>query len=87
MQAENHIGLRAGPLLTDTGPFFAVTAYWKAAIMIIASAFLMIVLIGYLGKTARLETGAKVAFSRARQLLHEADKENRNVRPVPLSLV
>jgi hypothetical protein len=83
MQAKSYVGVRAGPLLTDTGPFLAVSGYWKAAIMIIV---LMILLITNLGKAGRFETGAEVAFSRARQLLHQADQENRNVRPLPLSL-
>jgi hypothetical protein len=86
MQAKGDIGMRAGPLLTDPGYFFAGTGYWKAAIMILTAVFLMILLITQLGKAARLEKGAEVAFSRARQLLHEADRENRNVRPLPLSL-
>jgi hypothetical protein len=85
MQAKSYIGMRAGPLLTDPGYFLAGTGSWKAAIMILAAVFLTILLITQLGKAARFEKGAEVAFLRARQLLNEADKENRNVRPLPLS--
>jgi len=86
MQAKSHIGLRAGPLELHTGYFLADTGYWKAAIMIIAAAFLMMLLMTQFGRAARLEKGAEVAFSRAWQLLHDAERENRNVRPLPLSL-
>lgn len=85
MQAKSYVGMRAGPLLTDPGCVLASSGYWKAAIMILAAVFLMILFITQFGKAARLEKGAEVALSRARQLLHEADKENRNVRPLPLS--
>jgi len=78
--------MRAGPPLADTGCFLAGMNYWKGAIMIVAAFFLTILLITQFGKAAELEKGAEVAFSRARQLLHEADKENRNVHPLPLSL-
>ena len=73
-------------LLTDNGYFLADTGYGKATIKFLAAVFLMILLITQLGKAAKIERGAEVAFSHARQLLHEADKENRNVRPLPLSL-
>jgi len=86
MQAKSHIGLRAGSLELHTGYFLADTGYWKAAITIIAAAFLMLLLITQFGKATRVERGAEVALSRAWQLLHEADRENRNVRPLPLSL-
>lgn len=86
VQAKSHIGMRAGLLVTDTGCFFADTGYWRAALIIIAAVFLIMLLITHLGKAARLGRGAEVAFSRALQLLHEADNANRNVRPLPLSL-
>jgi hypothetical protein len=86
MQAKSHIGLRADTLELHTGYFLADTGYWKTAIMIIAAAFLMILLVTQFGNAARIEKGAEVAFSRAWQLLHDADRENRNVRPLPLSL-
>jgi hypothetical protein len=86
MQAKSHIKMRVGLLLTDPGYFLARTGYRKAAIMIIAVVFLMILVITQFGKAAKIEKGAEVAFSRARQLLHEADKENRNLRPLPLSV-
>jgi hypothetical protein len=86
MQAKSHIWMKADPLLADPCYFLARTGYRKAAIMIIATVFLMILVITQFGKAAKLEKGAEVAFSRARQLLHEADKENRNVHPLPLSL-
>jgi hypothetical protein len=54
--------------------------------MIIAALFLSILLITQFSRAVKIGKGVEVAFSRARQLLHEADKENRNVRPLPLSL-
>lgn len=86
MQARNHIGMRAGPLLTNISYSVADTGYWRAAAIISAAAFIIMLLAAQLGKGAKLEKGVEVAFSRARQLLHEADKENRGVRPLPLSL-
>jgi len=78
--------MRAGPLLTDAGSLLISTNYWKGAIVIIGAIFLTTMLITQFGQAARFEKEAKVAFSRAWQLLHEADKENRNVHPLPLSL-
>jgi len=86
MEAKSHIGMRADPLLTDIGYSLADTGHWKAAMIIIATAFLIMLLITQFGNRARLEKGVEVAFSHAWQLLHEADKENRDVRPLPLSL-
>jgi hypothetical protein len=86
MQARSNIGIRFGPLLADNGYILIERSYGKAAIMILAAVFLMILLIMQFGKAARFEEGAEMAFLRARQLLHEADKENRSVRPLPLSL-
>lgn len=54
--------------------------------IIIAAAFLVMLLAAQWREGAKLEKGAEIAFTRARQLLHEADTENRNVRPLPLSL-
>jgi hypothetical protein len=54
--------------------------------MIIAALFLAVLLITQFGRAVKFGKGVEVAFSRARQLLHDADKENRNVRPLPLSL-
>jgi hypothetical protein len=86
MHSKTLATTRASPLSTNSGYFFACTGYWKAAIMIIAALFLTILLITQFGRAVKLGKGVEVAFSRARQLLHEADKENRNVRPLPLSL-
>ena len=86
MHAKSHIGMRAGPLLTNIGYSVADTGYWRIAIVIIAAAFLITLLAAQSGEGAKLEKGAELAFARARQLLHEADTENRNVRPLPLSL-
>lgn len=77
MEAKSHTTQRAGRSLIG---------YWKGTIVIVAAVFLMILLVTQFGKAAELEKGAEVAFSRAWQLLHEADKENRNVHPPPLSL-
>jgi hypothetical protein len=85
MQAQSRADAMAAPLITDTRHFLAGACYWKAAIMTIALVILAILLITEPGKAARFKSGAELAFSRARQLLHEADKENRNVRPLPLS--
>ena len=85
MQAKSHT-MRADLVLTEPGYFHTRAGYWKAAIMIFVAVFLITLLITQSGKAARLEKGAELAFSRACQLLHEADQENRNVRPLPLSL-
>jgi len=78
--------MRAGPLLTEPGYVLAHAGYGKATIMVIVAVFLITLLITQFGEAARLEKGAELAFSRACQLLHEADQENRKVRPMPLSL-
>jgi hypothetical protein len=54
--------------------------------MLLAAAALLIILFTQFGKAARIEAGAQLAVSRACELLHEAETENRRVRPVPLSL-
>jgi len=41
MQAKNNIGMRAGPLLTNIGFSVADTGYWKAAVIISAAAFII----------------------------------------------
>ncbi|MBV8771170.1 MAG: hypothetical protein JO166_02400 [Deltaproteobacteria bacterium] len=38
------------------------------------------------GAAIKVEQGAEVAYSKARHLLHDADVENRRIRPLPLSL-
>jgi hypothetical protein len=68
-----------------TGYSQASPAHWKPAIIMIA-ALLIMLLIMQLGQPGRLGRTASLAFSAARQLLHEADQENRSVRPLPLSL-
>jgi hypothetical protein len=85
MQARSHIGIRAA-FPTETGYSLAAAGYWKSAIIVIAAAVSIMLLIMQPGKAARVERGVEVAFTRAWQLLHEADKENRNVRPLPLSV-
>src|ERR1700740_2316870 len=86
MEPRSHIATRAAPVLTNIACSVGDTGYWRVAIIISTAAFLIMLLVTQLGKGAKLEKGVEVAFSRARQLLHEADKENRNVRPLPLSL-
>jgi hypothetical protein len=86
MQAKARIGLHATSFLTDTGYFLAGTGYWRAAMIAVAAAFLLTLLTTQLGKVARMGKSAELAVSRARQLLHDAERENRNIRPVPLSL-
>jgi hypothetical protein len=86
MHSKTLATTRASPLSTDSGYFFACIGYRKAAIMIIAVLFLAVLLITQFGGAVKFGKGVEVAFSRARQLLHDADKENRNVRPLPLSL-
>jgi hypothetical protein len=54
--------------------------------MLIAVAALLIILFTQVGKAGRIEAGAQLAVSQACELLHEADKANRSIRPVPLSL-
>jgi hypothetical protein len=77
--------VKAGPL-TGTAYSPAVVGYRKAVTLIIAGALILVLLIMQLGKAGRIEQRAEIAFARAKQLLHEADKENRNIRPFPLSL-
>jgi hypothetical protein len=86
MEAKNHTGTRVSPCTWGTG-FSFVAISRKTAILIVTAILLIILLFTQSGKAAKLEKGAEVAFARAEQLLHEADKENRNVRPLPLSLV
>jgi hypothetical protein len=77
---------RIYPLAAGSGWFRAYVNYRRAAIMIIAALFLTILLIVQFGRAVKLGTEVDVAFARARQLLHEAYKENHHVRPLPLSL-
>lgn len=90
MLVKSHIGhmrMTAGSVMTiSDGDFWAATGYWKTTIMIVAAVFLGMLLLTQPGKAAKLEKGAEVAVSRARQLLRDAERENRNVRPLPLSL-
>jgi hypothetical protein len=86
MNAKSNIEMRAGPFLTGVGYSLADTGYWRVAVIIIAAACVIMFLVTQFGRGVRLEKGAETAFSRAQHLLHEADKENRNVRPSPLSL-
>jgi hypothetical protein len=85
MPAKGHLEMTANPLVTDAG-YSIDAAHWRTAIVLIIALFLGILLVTQLGKAVRLEKGAEIALSRARQLLHDAEKENRNVRPLPLSL-
>ena len=86
METNSRIAVRATSILTDTGYFLADTGYWKVAIVTIAAAFLVMLLFTHGGSVVSVGKGAVVAFSKARQLLHDADRENRNLRPVPFSL-
>ena len=85
MMLKTDIGARAGPLLYS-GDSIAELRYWKTAITTISAVIISILLLTQFGRAARIEREVEVAFSHARQLLHEADKENRKVRPLPLSL-
>lgn len=84
--AKGRVEMAPSPILTNAGYSFIDARYWRTAIILIVALFLSILLVTQFGKAAGLEKGAEIAFSRARQLLHEAEKENRNVRPLPLSL-
>jgi hypothetical protein len=86
METNSRIAIRATSVLTDAGYFLADTGYWRVAIIIIAAAFLLVLLFTHTGRVVSVGKGAEVAFSKARQILHDADRENRNLRPVPLSL-
>lgn len=77
---------RAYPLVTASSGSRAYTGYRTAAIVIIAALCLTILLIAQFGRAVKFGNEVDVAFARARQLLHEADKENHRVRPLPLSL-
>ena len=87
METNSRIAIRATSVLTDAGYFLADTGYWKVAMITIAAAFLVMLLFTHPGRVASVGKGAEMAFSKARQILHDADRENRNLRPVPLSLV
>ena len=87
VHAMSRIDTRAGRFPTETGHFLVRPGYRKAAIIVITTVFLITMFITQFGRAVRFEKEAEVAFSQARQLLHEADKENRKVRPLPLSLV
>src|SRR5689334_19657891 len=78
---------RTNLLAVGSGCARAYTGYRKAAIMIIAVLFLTILLITQFGRAVKVGTEVDLAFARARELLHEAYKENHHVRPLPLSLV
>jgi hypothetical protein len=86
VQAKSQIGISAWPFLTDGGSLLPDTRSLKTAIIVLASLLVMVVLLMQFGEAARVEKGAEVAFSRACQLLRQADRENRNVRPLPLSV-
>jgi hypothetical protein len=84
MQVNDQIEARAGPFVTFRGHSVASFNHWKI-IMVATAILLSIALLMHSGRAAELENGVEVAFSQARQLLHEADKENRDIRPLPLS--
>jgi hypothetical protein len=85
MLIQDHMDARAGPFVTYKAHSLMSSNHWKA-VTVITAAVLSTALFMHSGKAAQLENGVEVAFSQARQLLHEADKENRDVRPLPLSL-
>ncbi|HJU12308.1 MAG TPA: hypothetical protein VJ728_15600 [Candidatus Binataceae bacterium] len=74
------------PLVAEHCYSVVGTRRWKAAMAVIAAAFVVVLLITHPGKAAQAEHGAELAVSHAWHLLHEAERENRNVRPLPLSL-
>jgi hypothetical protein len=80
MDTTTRIAYWASSFPADTG------GYRKVAIILLVTGALVLMLLTLVGKAARIEAGAQLAVSRACELLHEADKENRKVRPVPLSL-
>jgi hypothetical protein len=84
MLAKGHITVTANGLLTNAG-YSISDPYWKTGVMVIVVLLIGVLLIAQLGTGAGLEKGAEMALRRATQLMHEADKENRKVRPVPLS--
>jgi hypothetical protein len=87
MLTNAHILTRASPLQTHFAYSVANSGWWKTALIVITAAFFAVLLTTQFGRGAKLvEKGAEIALSHARELLREADKENRNVRPLPLSL-
>jgi Na+/H+ antiporter NhaC len=86
MLTNSHILRRAGPVQAEFVYSVASNGWWQAALIVITAAFFAVLLTTQFGRGAKLEKGAEIALSRARELLQEADKENRNVRPLPLSL-
>jgi hypothetical protein len=86
METQTRIAVRASSLLPHNGYLLADSSYRRAAIMLLAAAGLLIFVWTQMGNAGRIKAGAQLAVSRACELLHEADKANRSVRPVPLSL-
>jgi hypothetical protein len=86
MDAKSHIEMRAVPLLTNAGFSLADTGHWKKVVLLIAAAFAAIMFIAQWRDGGKLEKGVEVALSEAWHLLHQADQENRNIRPLPLSM-
>ncbi|MBV8772505.1 MAG: hypothetical protein JO166_09275 [Deltaproteobacteria bacterium] len=84
--AKGPIQMAASPVLANPGSSVVDASHWRTAIILIVALLLSILLITQFGKAVGLGNGAEVVFSRARQLLHDAEWENRNVRPLPLSL-
>jgi hypothetical protein len=85
MQSSIRIMMRASSALADAGYYLADTGFWRIAIIMIAAAFTVVLLFAHAGRVASVGRDAVVAFSKARQLLHDADRENHKL-PVPLSL-
>jgi hypothetical protein len=85
MLAKTHTDMGRGLFPAEFGYVRDISRNWMTAI-IIAVAFIVMFLIMQSGKVDRVERGVQLSFSRAWHLLHEADKENRKVRPMPLSL-
>jgi hypothetical protein len=86
MLAKVYTAGTASPLLANAGHSIIGAGRWKTTLIAVIAAILASLLIAQFGQGARLEKGAEIALSRARELLHEADQENRRVRPLPLSL-
>jgi len=76
------MAIRAGPFKSRS--LFLLSR--KLSALLIVGVFFVALVLTQFGRAQRLEKGAELAFSRARQLLHEADKENRGVRPLPMPL-
>jgi hypothetical protein len=84
MLSSSHAVLRgtaSTPAASWKGAFITAGAVFMALIMTMLFAYY------FGGAAATIERDAQVAYSKAQQLLRDAEAENRKVRPLPLSFL